>query len=472
MQPITRVFDRRLDAEQWPARDIRREWLVTNGLGGYAAGTLDGVFSRRYHGMLIAALSVGRTMMLNGVSERIRLPDRTVWHLGPEELTGVPSERTLRAAEFRLHQGMPVWRFEVDGYVIERRLVIPYRQNTVHLLYRLLTGEGPVRIGVRPAINFRSHDAPVSTPLPQEYKVTIFAQGCEIAGSADLPALRMRFFAPSSAFTTEQKTIPEILFPLEEERGYEFSGQIWSPGYFRGDLVANQTASLVASVETWETMLAIESEKAWEAEQRRRDALLENVPPAAKQGIGPELVLAADSFLMIPGSRPKESALARAEGGEAWSVIAGYHWFTDWGRDTMISLEGLALTTGRYPEARWILHSFARHIRNGLIPNLFLEGADEGLYHTADATLWFFHALDRYVSVTGDRETLTLLLPALVDIIDHHIKGTNFGIHVDPADGLLHQGAPGYQLTWMDAKVGDWVVTPRRGKAVEINALW
>jgi predicted glycogen debranching enzyme len=154
------------------------------------------------------------------------------------------------------------------------------------------------------------------------------------------------------------------------------------------------------------------------------------------------------------------------------TVIAGYHWFTDWGRDTMISLEGLTLNTGRFREAGYILRTFAHYVRDGLIPNMFPDGARDGLYHTADATLWFFHAMERYVRVTGEVETLRKLLPAFADIATKHIAGTRFGIGVDPADGLLRQGAAGYQLTWMDAKVDDWVVTPRRGKAVEINALW
>jgi len=153
-------------------------------------------------------------------------------------------------------------------------------------------------------------------------------------------------------------------------------------------------------------------------------------------------------------------------------VIAGYHWFTDWGRDTMISLDGLTLCTGRHTEARWILHTFGHYVRDGLIPNLFPEGENQGLYHTADATLWYFHALDRYLSASGDRELLGSLLPVMADIVSHHVRGTRFGIGVDESDGLLRQGEEGVQLTWMDAKVGDWVVTPRRGKAVEINALW
>jgi predicted glycogen debranching enzyme len=153
-------------------------------------------------------------------------------------------------------------------------------------------------------------------------------------------------------------------------------------------------------------------------------------------------------------------------------VIAGYHWFTDWGRDTMISLEGLTLTTGRWEEARQILVTFGRHVRDGLIPNYFPDGRSEGVYHTADATLWFFHAVHRYGEVTGDGSLRDELLPTLRDIVRRHVQGTSFGIGVDPEDDLLRQGAEGYQLTWMDAKVDDWVVTPRRGKAVEINALW
>jgi predicted glycogen debranching enzyme len=188
--------------------------------------------------------------------------------------------------------------------------------------------------------------------------------------------------------------------------------------------------------------------------------------------VGAELVIAADQFMVMPRGRLEDVARAQAVGDDVRTVIAGYHWFTDWGRDTMISLEGLALRTGRHEEARWILRTFAHHVRDGLIPNLFPEGKSEGLYHTADATLWFFHALGRYLDATGDRATLRDLLPLLLSVVDAHLSGTRFGIGVDHGDGLLRQGQEGYQLTWMDAKVEGWVVTPRRGKAVEINALW
>jgi predicted glycogen debranching enzyme len=211
---------------------------------------------------------------------------------------------------------------------------------------------------------------------------------------------------------------------------------------------------------------------AWKAECERRDRLIASAHPKTRSGFGAELVLAADQFIAVPAGRLVDATRANALGDEMRTVMAGYHWFTDWGRDTMISLEGLTLTTNRSLEASWILRNFANAIRDGLIPNLFPERSREGLYHTADATLWFFHAIERYLKATEDRWTLRLLLPQLLDVVDHHLRGTHFGIAVDPEDGLLRQGAEGYQLTWMDAKVGDWVVTPRRGKAVEINALW
>jgi hypothetical protein len=205
-------------------------------------------------------------------------------------------------------------------------------------------------------------------------------------------------------------------------------------------------------------------------EQARRRELIDRAQLRLRNSPAHELTLAADAFIIAP---PREaSATQPSSDVPHTSIIAGYHWFTDWGRDTMISLEGLTLLTGRHDEACGILRTFSKHVRDGLIPNFFSEHEGRGLYHTADATLWFFHALDRYLELTGDRDTLRELLPKLIDVVEHHRQGTEFGIAVDPRDGLLRQGAEGYQLTWMDAKVGDWVVTPRRGKAVEINALW
>jgi predicted glycogen debranching enzyme len=455
---------------------LTHEWLVSNGLGGYASGTLAGVASRRYHSLLIAALPapLGRQVMLNHLSEMLRLPDGTTVLFGGEEREGGALD--LHGAdfliEFRLEKGLPVWRYEVHGYAFEKRILLPHLQNTVHINYRLVSGKGKVRLKMRPAVHFRPHEAPVSQQHAGPYTMSCVDGHYELSARPPLPPLRVFLHAERGAFTMEPRQLPGILYRVEESRGYEHLGALWSPGYFRADLARDHEVTLVASTEAWETVLAMTPAQAFDAECKRRDRLIAMAHPMVRSGPVSKLVLAADQFIITPAGRIEDAARAHAAGDEVRTVIAGYHWFTDWGRDTMISLEGLTLTTGRHIEAGYILRTFAHYVRDGLLPNLFPEGDKEGLYHTADATLWFFHAIDRYVAVTNDLVTLRILLPTLQDILEHHIRGTRFGIGVDPADGLLRQGAPGYQLTWMDAKVGDWVVTPRRGKAVEINALW
>jgi predicted glycogen debranching enzyme len=275
-----------------------------------------------------------------------------------------------------------------------------------------------------------------------------------------------------STFVYDGGTRREIFYQKEADRGYQSRGLLWSPGHFSVTLHPHRDSTLIASTEPWNTMLALTPSEALGFYHDRHRRLLLSSHPQAQAGMGRDLVLASDQFIINPIGRIQDMARAHAAGDEIRTVIAGYHWFTDWGRDTMISLEGLTLTPRRFTEAGWILRTFAHYIRDGLIPNMFPEGQNQGLYHTADATLWFFHALDRYVELTQDRNTLKHILPKLVSVAEHHLRGTRFGIHVDPTDGLLCQGAPGYQLTWMDAKVDDWVVTPRRGKAVEINGLW
>jgi predicted glycogen debranching enzyme len=455
---------------------LTREWLVTNGLGGYASGTIAGVASRRYHSLLVAALPapLGRRVMLNHLSELLRLRDGSTVLFGGEERAGGALQ--LHGAdyltEFRLDMGLPVWRYEVGNVAFEKRIVLPHRQNTVHINYRLVAGEGPLRLKLRPSVHFRPHDALVSEQHAGPYSLTAVDHRYELSAKDSLPPLRMVLHGQRSAFTVDGTHLQDILYRVEESRGYEHLGALWSPGYFRADLAHDHDVTLVASTESWEKILALHPQQAFEAEGERRQRLIAAAQPEVRTGPAEELVLAADQFLIEPAGRVEDAARAQAAGDEVRTVIAGYHWFTDWGRDSMISLEGLTLVTGRQAEAGYILRTFAHYVRDGLIPNMFLEGEKEGMYHTADATLWFFHALDRYLASTKDRETLRLLLPELVDIVDHHLHGTRFGIGVDPADGLLRQGAEGYQLTWMDAKVGDWVVTPRRGKAVEINALW
>jgi predicted glycogen debranching enzyme len=449
------------------------EWLVTNGLGGYASGTVFGQMTRRYHGLLVAALPapLGRILMLSGLIEEIHFPDGRVAELGPtyggnhDGSTG-----SVSLVDFRLEMGLPVWGYQSDELMLEKRVHLPYRQNTVHVTYRLLSCPRDVELKLRPLIQFREHEAPVDSQPETPYVLTVLEDQYEVY-TGGLSPLRMLLYG-TGEFVVERKKIERIRYSLEEERGYQAIGDLWSPGSFHIPCSVNNEITLVASTESWEVIRALSPVEAWNAERERRDRLIASAKPEASSDIGAELVLAADQFIATPAGRLVDATRAYTTGDEIRTVIAGYHWFTDWGRDTMISLEGLTLTTNRFLEAGWILRHFANSIREGLIPNLFPEGSREGLYHTADATLWFFHAIDRYVEATGDRRTLRFLLPKLIDIVEHHVKGTLFGIAVDPKDGLLRQGQKDYQLTWMDAKVGDWVVTPRRGKAVEINALW
>jgi predicted glycogen debranching enzyme len=456
---------------------LTREWLVTNGLGGYASGTVSGAVTRRYHGLLIAALPapLGRIVMWSHVSEFLRFSDDDVVSLGAEERAG--GQLDLKSAdyltEFRLEDGLPVWTYHVREVVVEKRVLLPHLQNTVHVSYQVISKGKPPRLELRPAFHFRNHEAPVDSDLGAPYKLTAVDGRYEIAASRrKLPALRMQLHGRQAAFTNAAAKIPQVVYRIEQQRGYSYEGELWSPGFFRVDLTEQTTATLIGSAESWDIINVLSPQDVLAAERERRARLLHGAIPTVRQSFPTELLFAADQFVITPAGRFEEAARAHAAGDEVRTVIAGYHWFTDWGRDTMISLEGLTLLTGRWLEAGYILRTFARYIRDGLIPNMFPEGAKEGVYHTADATLWFFHALGRYLRFTNDFNTLRLLLPSLINIAEHHIRGTRFNIHVDPNDGLLAQGEEGYQLTWMDAKMGDWVVTPRRGKAVEINALW
>jgi predicted glycogen debranching enzyme len=460
---------------------LTREWLVANGRGGYASGSIAGVPTRRFHGLLIAAMSppIGRAMMLNHLFEWIRLPDASTVALGGYERQNgkleVGAAPVLR--EFRLEAGLPVWRFEIVAsggarFVVEKRLFLVHMQNTVHVTYRLVEGDGTLRLKLRPSVDFRPHEGSIAGPDIDRYVLRAFRGHYEIVGPEEYPTLRLRISGDHHAFTIDNHQVHDIDYRVEKARGYDCIGSLWSPGYFRANLQKGHDVTLVASTESWETVCALTLREAFESEQLRRERLVSAAVPEARSGLAEELALAADQFVIAPIARVEDAARARAAGDEIRSIIAGYHWFTDWGRDTMISLEGLTLLTGRHEEAGFILRTFAHYVKDGLIPNMFPEGASDGLYHTADATLWFFHAIHRYVEATNDRLTLHLLLPVLKDIFQTHMQGTLFGIGVDPRDGLLTQGADGYQLTWMDAKVGDWVVTPRRGKAVEINALF
>ncbi|QEE29693.1 glycogen debranching protein [Terriglobus albidus] len=463
-----------LDERVRSRRGLFTEWIVTNGLGGYLSGTVGGLNTRRYHGWLIAALPAphGRTIMLNQLRERLIVGDQS-YVLDCDDLVhrDTPDPISPYLSEFRLENGLPVWVFRCAGNVIEKRACMVHLQNTAYITYTLLEGEGG-RLEVQPAMHVRSHDDSLAGPPQEQYRWTGVEDGFELYVSDDLPVLKLAWNCDECGFQMKTRRLDNLRYRIEQARGYDWEGSLWSPGKFATDLRSEKPAALTASTEDWEKVRALSAGASFATELERKRRLLRAAPPEAREGFAAELVFAADQFLITPMGRTADQIRAHAVGDEIRTVIAGYHWFTDWGRDTMISLEGLTLSTGRYREAEYILRSFGNYIHNGLIPNMFPEGRTSGLYHTADATLWFFHAIDRYVQVTSDWETLEFLLPKMVDVAEWHLRGTDFGIHIDQNDGLMVQGQDGYQLTWMDAKVGDWVVTPRRGKTVELNALW
>src|SRR5262245_760713 len=372
--PVRRLVNPTADG----ARALANEWIVTNGLGGYASSTLAGALTRRYHGLLVAALPapVGRMVMLSQIDAQLRLPSGIVVRFDPETRpldTDVPHEDQplMTLVEFRLNLGLPTWRFEGGGYVVEKRVMMPYRQNTVHITYCVVGTNGPVRLELRPLMHVRHYESALGEPLSKAYAITAINRRFEVVPGSDLPSLRMLFYGGQSQLTPDALDL-STQYVEEQSRGYEHEGTLWSPGYFHvdfGDGTPQGDATIVASTESWETVEALSPAAALQSEVTRRRHLLEQAPPPSRAGLCAELVLAADQFLVSPAARPEDAARAAALGSEARTVIAGYHWFTDCGRDTMISLEGLTTATSRTPEAALILKTVAGYVRDGLLPN-------------------------------------------------------------------------------------------------------
>ena len=454
-----------------PALLREREWILTNGLGGYASGTLLGPPTRKYHGLFVPNLSLpkGRHVMISRYDEQV-LCNGQWHHLGGAEFsaTKFSGEAHRYLQRFRLEKHIATWTYDFGVASMERSIVMPHNQNTACVVYRMLRGE-PVRLKLRPYTAFRRHDADPQTAIADPFTLIVVQGRHEIHTREGALRLRMCVSPKPAVFVAESVEETHWL-RLEFTHGYPAEERAFSPGYFTTSLTAQEPVAFVATTQSWES-LDFDVLAAFDAESRRAENLLLTAQKPHGDSFAAQLTMAADQFVTLPGSRFEESVLAEAAGSHAQTVIAGYHWFADWGRDTMISLEGLTLCTGREREARAILETFSRYMHEGLLPNLFPEGEREGLYHTADATLWYFQAIHRYLSSTQDQALLQQLYPVLAGSIEKHLQGTLFGIKA-AEDGLLSAGAEGYQLTWMDAKVGDWVVTPRRGKPVEIQALW
>lgn len=455
------------DEEAWR----NREWLVTNGLGGYASGTLAGVCTRRYHGVFVPNLSQprGRHVLVSRLDEEVCYGGQS-FRLGDSDRIGQPLSRGsapwLRA--FRLDGNVAIWIFQCGEVVLERRLLMPHQRNATLLRYEILSGP-PALVRIRPFLPFRRQDAQLRQPGYGRFQVTQAERGVVQVSLPDSGLALTMQMSPAAGFTAEALEVPDAGLWREQLRGYDSHEAVASPGFYEWRGAPGAPGLLTLTSEELPPQLERDQEFRDEA---GRVAQLIRAADVQEDAFLERLVVAADQFLILPENRNDESGVVQQHSHTLRTVVAGYHWFLDWGRDTMISLEGLMLSTGRHFEARATLLTFAHYIRDGLLPNLFPEGEGRGMYHTVDATLWYFHAIHRYVQHSGDRSVVDELLPVLRDVIRHHLEGTRYNIHVDQADGLLDAGTPEHALTWMDAHMGEWIVTPRRGKPVEIQALW
>lgn len=432
-----------------------REWLETNGLGGFASSTVLGLNTRRYHGLLTAALRppAGRLLLLSKLEESVWVDGRK-FDLSANRYAGaVYPEGYRHLTGFQLDP-FPVFTYTLDGVEIRKSVFMVHGENTTVVQYQVARPEGstaPVRMEVRALIGFRDYHATThenGALNPYVHAETGLAWVRPYEG---LPELFLAHEA--DGVDTAGYWYRGFELAAERERGLDCREDLFSPFCLHFSLDCRDEVSLIASTERRE---ASDAGALREAEIARRQALVEKAPPGNE--LVSTLLLAADQFLV--------------ERGDQKTIIAGYPWFMDWGRDTMIALPGLTLATGRPEITRQVLLEYARHMDRGMLPNRFPDAGEQPDYNTVDATLWYFEAARAYLQYTGDEDFLrTHLYEALADSIAWHERGTRYGIRVD-TDGLLCAGEEGTQLTWMDAKVGDWVVTPRRGKPVEIQALW
>ena len=424
--------------------DLSREWLLTNGIGGYASSTVACLNTRRYHGLLIAATQppVGRVLMLSKLEETLNGIE-----LSANQYPGVIHPEGFRYLRDFRHDPFPIFTYEVNGTVLEKRICMVQAENTTVIEYELLSRE-PATLELRPLIAFRDHHG-----LTHENPALV-------GQISDLPPNILKFAPYPSVppmYLECGAGLParpgygwyrNFEYSQERSRGLDFQEDLYNPAVLTLTLQPATPVRYIASTTSPHTPTGVGQPILTAA----------GFQPAPAATLAASLTVAAHAFLV------RRSTLH--------SILAGYHWFSDWGRDTMIALPGLTLVTGRHEAARDILQSFSDHIDQGMLPNRFPDAGDLPEYNTVDATLWFFEAIRAYGRYTNDYAWIRrALYDKLKDIVDWHQRGTRYNIRVD-SDGLLACGQPGVQLTWMDAKVGDWVVTPRHGKPVEIQALW
>jgi predicted glycogen debranching enzyme len=427
------------------------EFLEANGLGGYASSTFSGGHSRKYHGLLVASLKppVQRMVMVSKIDETL-LAGEHVLQLGSNQFPSTLYPQGFRFITEIRHDPFPRIVYKTPVATIAKTIVAVHDENTTLVLYDVVDCDGKFTIQLQPFYSCRDihHTTHKNDHIGHPYIFdngvfrTMNYQGCP------------EFFiqVPKSRFIENQTWYQRFEYKLEQERGLEYKEDLFSHGSFEVLLKKGSKLGVIISLENPEGRDAY---RLCRAEKKRRDDIVKEF---TDNKVLTRLMLAADQFIV------KRENLK--------TIIAGYPWFTDWGRDTMIAIPGLCLTTGRTKEARGILQKFSEHMHQGLLPNRFPDSGEQPEYNTIDATLWFFVAVYKYYLRTNDKAFVKSLMPVLRDSIDWHYRGTHFNIHVDSSDELLVGGQKGVQLTWMDAKVGGWVVTPRAGKPVEINALW
>ncbi|OKH25955.1 glycogen debranching protein [Hydrococcus rivularis NIES-593] len=449
-----------------------REWLVTNGIGGYASGTLANWLTRGYHGILVAALKppLERTLLVSKI-------DDTAYYNGLiyplftnnwiNETVDPQGYRYLDS--FSLEGTIPLWRYRIEDVLLEKRIWMQPGSNTTYIYYRVYEAAQPLSLSLKVLVNYRDYHSRTRAGNWRMHLESI-ARGVRV--NAFPNAVPYYILADRVTVSPVNEWYYGFELERERDRGLDhFDDNLYAVKIATYDtaLEPGQSLTVVATTESnpdLDGIAQLEVRRAYE--QRLLETWQVSHPTAAKHA--PEwvkqLVLDADRFIV---NRPLP------DNPDGKTIIAGYHWFTDWGRDTMISLPGLTLSTGRSEIARSIIRTFAQYISQGMLPNHFPDDnkpLSDGDYNTVDATLWYFEAIRSYYEAKGDEGLLQEIFPKLAEIIDWHRRGTRYNIHLDAHDGLLYAGTPGVQLTWMDAKVEDWVVTPRIGKPVEINALW
>jgi predicted glycogen debranching enzyme len=436
----------------------RREWLVTNGLGGYACGTIALANTRRYHAFLMASLAppVERTLLVAKI-------DVTVEYLGAaqplfaNEFAGgaLDPRGFVHLEAFCVQDGVPVWRYAIADMLLEQRVFMTPGANTSHLSLELKRASAPVRIELKPLVTYR--ELHVHGRGARAYSVEVRDPVCTV--TAFEGAVPIHLAISAGRYRPVNEWYWNFHHREESARGLDALEDLFVPGIFTGELAVGEALFFTANAER-EPSIPSRTPRALAAIIQQSRSLKEALPKSSPLWIQ-TLATASDQFLVRRG----------APGGGS-SIIAGYPWFADWGRDTMIALPGLATGLARYGVAADILRTFANFVDRGMLPNVFPDRGGAPEYNTADATLWLFHALHDYLAANRDPELARELFPTLIAIIDAHVEGTRYGIAVDPGDGLLRAGEPGIQLTWMDAKRDGHVFTPRIGKPVEINALW